>query len=290
MSAVTLALPDRRGMRAADWTALGYAALESGINSFEVVGCDPAIVDGLSVALRSVSRRLVVVGLRLGNLADGRRDFSGNILCSRIQAMVVRSGLGYLDLAVLDDPRSEELSSADLQALKEFQQQGQVQMLGVRGKDEAIDAYISTGAFEVLALPYNMTSGWQERHRIRLAQDRDMGIVGYDFYPEVIANRPGAESTQKLRIGWLRKAEPASGPAQNGFGFLDETPNWTPEQICLAYALTEPGLASVEITPANPAELQELADAPDRDLPAGLGSRVEMARFSATPSQNSGKP
>jgi len=36
--------------RPADWTALIYAALESGINCFEVAGLEPAIMDGLAQA------------------------------------------------------------------------------------------------------------------------------------------------------------------------------------------------------------------------------------------------
>jgi diketogulonate reductase-like aldo/keto reductase len=282
VSALTLNLADAPGMKSGDWTTLAYAALENGINSFEVTGRDPAIIDGLSEALKSVARRLVFVGLRLGNAQGGGRDFSAATLTHTTQAAIARSGLEYLDLVMLDDPTSNEFTPEALTALKDLKREGLVNMLGVTGRDEAIEAYILTEAFNLLCTPYNMQSGWRERHRMKLAQERDMAVMGYDFYPDAIRDRNKIEPISPIaKSGWLRRPppQPVGPPPTDPYAFLDETSNWTAQEVCLAYALTEPALASVEIVCTQPDDLTKLSETPDRDLPNGLGSRVEMARF-----------
>ncbi|CAN5138054.1 hypothetical protein BH11PSE2_BH11PSE2_15440 [soil metagenome] len=294
VSAVSLALTDAPGLpRPQDWTALVYAALENGINTFEIIGRDPAILDGLAVALQSVERRLVFVGIRLGASATRMgRDFSPRTLFHTVEATVTRTDLQYLDLVMLDDPASDELSPEALTTLKELRNEGRVNQLGVAGEDEAIDTYILTEAFDVLATPYNLLSGWRERHRLKSSGERDMAVIGYDFYPSAIRNQQKAEASVVAKAaGWLRKqAAPAPNPLSGAgtYAFLSETPGWTPEEICLAYALTEPALATVQITTDQAARLPELAAVADRDLPAGAGSRVEMARFGGNQPQASG--
>jgi aryl-alcohol dehydrogenase-like predicted oxidoreductase len=283
VSALTLTVADNPGYRASEWTALAYSALENGINSFEIVGRDPAVIEGLAEAFTSVARRLLFVGLRLGCNPEGRRDFSASCMAGSIQAAVSRGNLEYLDFVMLDDPAGDELPPEGLKALKEMKRDGKVNQLGVRGRDEAIEAYILTESFDVLSIPYNMQSGWRERHRMRMAQDRDMAVLGYDYYPDSLANRNALEAIAPPKANWLAPRKPAPPPPIDPYAFLDETQNWTGEEICLAYALTEPALASVEINPNQAEAVEALAEVPDRDLPNGLGSRVEMARFGATP-------
>jgi aryl-alcohol dehydrogenase-like predicted oxidoreductase len=282
VSTLTLSVEDNPGYRASEWTALAYAALENGINSFEIVGRDPAVIEGLSQAFTSVARRLLFVGLLLGYSPEGRRDFSAACMAGATQAAISRGNLEYLDFVMLDDPAGDELPPEGLKALKEMKRDGKVNQLGVRGRDEAIEAYILTESFDVLSIPYNMQSGWRERHRMRMAQDRDMAVIGYDYYPDSLANRKALEPIALPKAGWLAPRKPAPPPPIDPYAFLDETQNWTGEEICLAYALTEPALATVEIHCHQAEVLEALADVPDRDLPNGLGSRVEMARFGAT--------
>jgi hypothetical protein len=52
------------------------------------------------------------------------------------------------------------------------------------------------------------------------------------------------------------------------------------EEICLAYALTEPSLATMQVTSDRVRQLEALASVAERDLPAGVSTRIEMARFS----------
>jgi hypothetical protein len=48
----------------------------------------------------------------------------------------------------------------------------------------------------------------------------------------------------------------------------------------MAYALTEPSLATLQIDLSLADQLEGLAAVPERDPPTGLGAQVEMARFS----------
>ena len=281
VSSVSLALTDAPSRpRAADWTKLIFAAMENGINTFEVVGANPAILDGLAEAVGSVDRHLLFIGLRLGNSATRMgRDFSPRTMFNSVEAALARTGIEYLDLAMLDDPGTEELSPEALGMLKDLRNQGRAHHIGVAGEGEAMDAYISTNAFDVLSTPYNLLSGWRDRHRIKAAQDRDMPVIAYDFYSKQV--QALGETAAPAKGGWFRKA-PASPLSGSGtYAFLNETPNWSAEEICLAFTLTEPCVATVQITSDRADRVTELAQATERDLAPGVASRIEMARFGA---------
>ena len=278
VSAVSLALTDMRGWDAGDWTALVHMALEQGINAFEIVGKSPALLEGLTAGLGDLERRLLFVGLRLGMPAGGQRDYSAQALVGAIQATVARTGLEYLDVALLDDPAEDSLSPEALAALKAERARGTVRMIGVAGLDPAIDFYISTGAFQVLAMPFGVMSGWLDRRRIREAIDREMAVMGTAFVPEGLADQVADARPKRGLLGLRKRANPLEGVGT--YAFLDTTPGWTMEEICLAYALTEPSLATMQVTSDQVRRLEALASVAERDLPAGLSSRIEMARFS----------
>jgi aryl-alcohol dehydrogenase-like predicted oxidoreductase len=286
VSAVSLALTDMRGWDVSDWTALINAALEQGVNAFEIIGGSPAIVDGLAQALGGLERRLVFVGLRLGTATNGRRDYSAQALTGAIQATVARSGLEYLDLVLLDDPAEDALSPEALAALKTERTRGSIRMIGVAGIDPAIDFYILTGAFDVLAMPFGVMSGWLDRRRIREAIDREMAVLGTGFIPDGLAEQVAAAQPKRSLLG-KRPSNPLAGVGT--YAFLDTTPGWTMEEICLAYALTEPSLATMQVTSDQARRLEGLASVAERDLPAGLSSRIEMARFSASSEKSQGR-
>jgi hypothetical protein len=120
-----------------------------------------------------------------------------------------------------------------------------------------------------------MTSGWRERIRLRAAQDHEMAVMGYGFYPEPL--HPAAERAREKRSLWSRKPE---AQAQGSpYAFLAKTPHWGAEQISLAYALTEPALATVQVPLFDIERLQGLAEVSERMMPAGLAAQIEMARI-----------
>jgi aryl-alcohol dehydrogenase-like predicted oxidoreductase len=276
VSAVSVSLADGTGRtRASDWTALVYAALESGINCFEVAGIEPQIMDGLAQALQAVERRLLFVSWRLGEMvtSDGVvRDFSPEGLTRQVCAILARTGVDYLDAATLNDPRSDELPQEALGALSDLKASGAIRMAGVAGEGEAIDAYIAARAFDVLCTPFNLTSGWKERHRLREAVDGDMAVMGYRAYPADFHRQVAAVAQAKAKKG-------GALAGMGSYAFLDRTHGWDAEEICIAYALTEPALATVQIEPASAARLEQLAGVPDREMPPGLAAQIEMARF-----------
>lgn len=277
VSAVSLALTDDFGPRSADaWTELVVAALEAGINAFEIQGRHPAIGQGLAQALTAVERRLLLAGLRVGPRTIPAQyeaqAFQPHIIQAAVQSALTRTRLGYLDLLLLDDPGDADLPPQSLTLLKDLKARGTIRYIGIAGEGESIDAYISTGAFDALALPFNMTSGWRSRLRLREAQAREMAVIGYAPCP--IALQPKISPPAKRGL-WRRRPEHQADP----YGFLGATPGWTVEEICLAFALTEPSLASVQIVAEDIKRVRSMAAAADRDLPAGLAAQIEMARI-----------
>lgn len=270
-----------------------WIALEAGINVFEVAAGDAAAIGALGEALKSVERRLVYVVLRAGTqrTADGRelRDFSPPSVVNALRMAGSTLRAGAFDLVLLDDPTSGELSPRTLIALRAEQEAGRVRSVGVSGEDDAVDAYISARAFDVLAQPYNVTSGWKERLRLKAAASHNMPVLGYRFFPPEFDAREKAEAAPRLptsisRLNLFRKPRVEADEATTGgYDFLATVKHWTPQELCLAYSLTEPGLASMLIAPRTLEELESLAAVPDRDFPTYVAAQIEMARFSSSP-------
>jgi aryl-alcohol dehydrogenase-like predicted oxidoreductase len=278
VSAISLVLTDSNvRSKPSDWVPLIYAGLECGINAFEVAGHQPALIDGFAEALQVVDRNLVFVAWRLGWAISANgvatRDFSPAGLAHTVEAVIARTGLEYLDTVILDDPHSEELLPQALDVLKELREMGSIRLLGVAGNDEATDAYISSGAFDLVATTFSLTSGWKERLRLKAAIDRDMAVIGYDYYPDTVREHQRALAAQRTRTA----ANPLAGVGS--FAFLDHTQRWTSEEICLAYAMTEPSLCSVQVHADRIDQIETLAAVPERELPPNVPAQIEMARF-----------
>jgi aryl-alcohol dehydrogenase-like predicted oxidoreductase len=287
VSAVSMRLTDSATRTTPQaWRELIYAAFENGINAFEVVGRQPSLIEGFGQALQAVERRLVFVALRLGPVVSPAgailRDFSPDGLLVSLESFLGRTGLDYADAVILDDPQVEELSPQALEGLKAMRDAGRARMLGVAGEDSAIDAYISAGAFDLLCTPFSLVSGWKERLRLKAAMERDMAVIGYGFYPEQFH---GGASNEHKKAWRSSEAHPLAGVGT--YAFLDRTVGWTAEEICLAYALTEPTLATIQINTDLVNKVEALAAVPERDMPTGVPAQIEMARF--TPAHHNQK-
>jgi len=264
-----------------------YSALEAGINSYRLQSADPVLAEVLGEALRHVDRKLVQVSLMLG-AGDGRRgsdrDFSAEGMTSAIDRALHASGLGWFDLAVLDEPEDHELPQSSLNALKAMRATQRIRLLGISGEGEVMDTYVSTGAFDVLFTPYHVNSPWQIRSRLRDARERDMAIFIYGYFPDSLDTVKKATTVHEEKKGFFgfgkssgrAKSDPLAGAGT--FAFLHQTNAWTAEAICLAYALTDPSVSSVLIEAPEVERLNMLAMVPDRDLPPGLAAQIEMAR------------
>lgn len=263
-----------------------YSALEAGINSYRLETADPVLAEVLGEALRHVDRKLVQVALTLG-AGDGRRgssrDFSAEGITSAIDKALHASGLGWFDLAILDEPGDHELPQSTLNALKALRATERVRLLGIAGDGEVMDTYVSTGAFDVLATPFHVNATWQVRSRLRAAREGDMAIFVYDYFPDSLNTVKKAATVHVQKKG-LFGFGGAPKPKENiladagTFAFLHRTNNWTAEAICLAYTLTDPSVSSVLINAGDIERLNTLAQVPDRDMPPGLSAQIEMAR------------
>ena len=291
VSVIALTVDDRAGQAGADaLTGLIYAAMEAGVNTFHIESCEPEVLETIGQSLAAVERRLLFVSLRLG-LRPGRtgltRDFSPNALTDAIDQALARTGLGHLDLALLDEPGEEELPTTALTALKQQRTTGRVSLLGVGGAHDAMDAYLGVRAFDVLASPHHLRTGWKEMNRLKAAARMDMGVIAYDYFPETFrptATPPGAPVRKRGLFGAIAAApEPDPLAGAGAYAFLHETNNWTAEELCLAYALMEPSVSTVLIRAHEPERVAALATVPDRDLPPGMAAQVEMARFGRAP-------
>ncbi|MFZ4165218.1 oxidoreductase [Brevundimonas sp. NPDC058933] len=263
-----------------------FTALEAGVNSYHLENADPVLAEIVGEALGHVERRLVCVGLTLG-LGDGRRkgfrDFSAEGLSGSIDRALHASGLGWFDVAVLDEPADDELPQASLIVLKAQRKAGHVRLLGVSGDSPVMDVYVSTGAFDVLYTPFHANVEWRIRSRMRAARERDMAIFTYDYFPESLSTErkaAGAGSAPKKKglFGFGSKPVEQGLANAGSFAFLHQTPNWNAESICLAFTLTDPAIASVMVDAVNPERMEALAVVPERDLPPGLSAQIEMAR------------
>ena len=140
-----------RGVNAAN--DLIFSALEAGINSYRLETADPVLAEVVGQALTNVDRKLLNVSLQLG-AGDGRRgsarDFSAEGMTGAIDRCLHVSGLGWIDVALLEEPGEDELPQSSLNALKALRATERVRYLGVSGSGEVMDAYVSTGAFDVL--------------------------------------------------------------------------------------------------------------------------------------------
>jgi aryl-alcohol dehydrogenase-like predicted oxidoreductase len=275
VSAISLRLEDQPRLRAGDWRKLVYSALENGVNGFEFDGVSPALIEGAAEAFSTVERRLLFIGWRLR--ARGDQALKAQAVHDMIDQALDRTGLGYLDVATLDDPDGADFPVETLEQLKALRAARLIRMLGVSGGGDRFDALAASGLFDAMATPFNLASGWVERNRVRAAMTREMAVIGLDFWPDAL--HEARKSFMPKPSLWRRRTDPLADVG--GYDFLHNTHGWTAQQICLAYALTEPSLATVQITAATPAELEALAAIAERDLPTGCSAQIEMARFSA---------
>ena len=290
VSAVTLDLGEQTlALGRTAGPALVTEAMELGINSFHLETPDPILGDLISRAIAEVDRRLLFVSVRVGSTRQRgqvTRDFSPAGVTAAIDHLLVASGLNFLDLVILDEPGEDELSHATLSALKALRASGRIEMLGIAGAGQVMDAYVTTNAFDVLVTPFNVHASWTTRNRIRSAIERDMAIMAYDYFPQTLwPPKAGAARQGEPRrglFGWGGARKDADVRGLGAFAFLHQTYGWEAEDICLGYALSEPTLASAIINTADTGVLARLAEVPDRDMPPGMAAQIEMARINMT--------
>lgn len=259
---------DRR--KPGDWRDLVHAAFEEGVNAFEIVNPSPALMTGFAEGAEAVRRSLLFVGLRADPSVDAPR------FQAWVRQVIDEGRLGHLDLLALNAgaTRAEELLAAAI-LLKEADV---TRRLAVAGEGELVAEDVASDLFDTLITPYSLLSGWRTRNLVRQSMERRMGVIGSDSCPaELESLVESAEESAKP--GWFKRPKPLAGVGT--YAFLGTTRGWSAEQLCLAYALTEPSLATVQVAVEGRKHLALLAGVTDRDLPSAVSAQIEMARFSA---------
>src|ERR1700761_1184134 len=241
VSALSLTLSgegDRR--KSSDWLALVHSALEQGINAFEISRPSPALLSGFAEGIAAVKRALLFVALR------AEPEMSGRKLDGWVSEVIAAGGLGQINLFTIDADSSqfEEALVAGLR-LKDLDQG---RRLAVAGTGDLLAEHVEDPLFEALVMPFGLTSGWHDRNLVRSALARQMGVMSYDPCPVQLTEMVKEERKQ-AKPGWFKRAEPLA--LVNGHSFLQTTPGWTAEQICLAHTLTEPAITTVQMPVKN---------------------------------------
>ena len=276
VSTLSLALDGAdRELNASDWRDLVHAAFEEGVNTFELVQPTPTLLSGFAEGAKAVNRQLIFVILRIGAEADGR-ETPDRIYDTLNQAGLDRFNMVSLELG--DVPEGEPASPALLAALRRVKDVGQADRLAVVGAGDTLEETIRTGLFDALITPFNLLSGWRERHLIRSALERQMGVIAAEHCPEAVDGLI-EDAVQAAKGPWFKRSAPLAGVGT--YAFLKRTQGWSVEQLCLGYALTEPAVASVQVRPRDREHLAAMATAAERDIPAAVSAQIEMARFSA---------
>ena len=260
VSVVTLLLDDTSRKSARDWRELIESAMGAGINAFMIDGHSDSLLDGLAQAIAGIERRLIFLAWRAPTI--GNLDHTTGMMLRRLDT-------DYLDLLVVEDLDQLEFA-------RTVKRSRAARQIGVSGSGEILDLALSRGGVDCLIAPYNLTSMGMERVRLKTASERNIPVLARDICP---AELTGDDKPGLIPKGWFRKKPKIT--ARSPYHFLEDTHGWTGEEICLAYALFEPAVTSVQMHADSLERLARLAAVPERELPTGVAAQIEMARFSA---------
>jgi aryl-alcohol dehydrogenase-like predicted oxidoreductase len=257
------------GKKPSDWRDLVHAAFEEGVNAFEIVRPTLALLTGFAEGASVVKRSLIFTALRVDAGVDAES------LERWVAQVTSRAGIGELNLLTADAGATR--AEGMLAALQRLQTSDLVYHLAVAGAGDLLAEDIEADHFDAIVTPFNMLSSWRDRNMVRKALERQMGVIACEPFPPALAGLLEA-THDETKPGWFKKAKPLAG--MGTYAFLGATRGWSAEQLCLAYTLTEPAVATVLMPLETRKRLTELAGAAERDLPSTVSAQIEMARFS----------
>jgi len=280
VSAITLVLDASVAAQGAEGVReLVFAALEQGVNSFHIDSLDRTLIRTTGEALSHVERELLHVGLTVGPMPSGKRDFSLEGIDDVLTSVLKHSNLEYFDAVIFDDPDKNELPANVMKAIRA---DTRIRKLGVRGDSDVMDIYIASSLFDVLHTPCHIQIDSKQRGRLREARAADMIIFGSEYYPPNLFALPEVVAVEPVKSGFFSMKKKPLPPIEkpSPFEFLRRTPGWEAEDLCLAHALLDPSLGSVLARVTSIEHLERLAAACERDMPVSLPAQLEMARVS----------
>ncbi len=257
-------------------------ALENGINIYHFDGLDLEFLRRMAAIFSLVDRKLLFISLT-PDAPGAPGDIAGYTmpgLKESLRGAIKDSGFDWLDLLTFVQPGVGFMPGDSLRFLKDLKRARMVRNLGATAEVGEIRPLVESGAFNVIQTSFDIDSTWEKRHEIDFAIRHDLCVIGCDFFPEIY--RKESDVVPKpARRGFFggKPANPLAGAGTHAF--LHQTPDWTPEELCLGYALSLPSLSCILIEPETPEKLETLAAVPERHLPSSVPAQIEMARFTA---------
>ncbi len=254
-------------------------ALENGINTYHFDTTEPKMLQAAAEVFAVVERKLLFVSVEAQE--PGHVDHSAYALPSlkdRLRAAIKDSGLSWIDLLVFSEDGVAILPEESLEFVKNLQRSKMLRYVAVEAEAGAMPAIIKSGQFDVIKTSFDIDSTWEKRRQIDNAIAREMNVMAAGFFPDAYRKASDVVPAEARR-GWfgIKAQNPLAGAGTHAF--LHQTTDWTPEQLCLGYALSQPSLACIFVEPSSPEHLESLADVPERHLPPSVPAQIEMARF-----------
>lgn len=255
-------------------------AIENGINTYHIDGADLAFLKQVAAILTLVERKLLFISVtpdapgHTGDIANYSMPAMKDIL----RGVVKESNLQWIDLLMFDQPGVNHLPPESAQFLRDLQRARMVRYIGGVAEVEHIRPLVATGYYNVIQTSFDIDSTWEKRHQIDHAVHNDLCVIGAGYFPDIY-RKASDVVPQKAKLGWFsgKAKDPLAGAGTHAF--LHQTPDWTPEELCLGYALSLPSLSCILIEPETPEKLEALAQVPERHLPSSVPAQIEMARF-----------
>ena len=271
---------DRLGNNHALMHRLIISGLENGINTYHFDSTDTGFLKSAAEAFSVVDRKLLFVSVNAhdaGHFPD-RNTYALSPLKERLRGVIKDTGLIWIDLLNFAQPGATALPDDSLNFLHSLQKSKMLRYLGGAGETDDIADLIQSGEFNVIMTSFDIDSSWDKRRRIDDAMTRNMNVIAANFFPAMYRKESDVVPKAARRGFFGGKAKnPLAGAGTHAF--LHQTPDWTPEQLCLGYALSQPSMSCILIDADSLEHLESLAEVPERHLPSSVPAQIEMARF-----------
>lgn len=257
-----------------------FTALENGINTYHFDSADTGFLQSASEIFGVVERKLLFVSIN-ANEPNQPSDASVCALAplkERLRTAIKDSGFHWIDLLLFNQPGAGEIPDDSLAFLDSLKRSKMLRYIGTTCEAEEMAALVASGNFDVIKTSYDIDTSWDKRRQIDNAVAKELNVFGTDVMPD--AYRKASDVVPKeARRGWFgsKAANPLGGAGTHAF--LHQTHDWSPEELCLGYALSQPGLSCIYVDVDSPDHLESLAAVPERHLPSSVPAQIEMARF-----------
>lgn len=263
-------------------TRLLNTALENGINTFHLTSAHPDLLAAATETFAVVDRRVLFISLSAEEEGSGdpADEYRLEPLRERLRGVIKSSGLQWIDLLVFHANGFDRIPDRSWTFITALREAGMLKFTGATANDDLIKVAVDDGRFNILKTVFDIDTSWNKRHLLDYALAQGMAVFGHDFFPAQY-RKPEAVVPKK---GWLglfggQSIDPLAG--RGTYAFLHQTPDWTAEELCLSYALTQPNLSTLFVNADDPEHLDSLVAVVERAMPTSVPAQIEMARFSA---------